>query len=190
MFNRHPSTILRFSRKVTITGNVTDMNRSPKHIVTTRHQDRNIIRSHMTNRTKTAVATASKIIENHGRRISAQTVRNRLKAVRLHARRPNVGTCITISDHIRRNRLSLARCHLRTTRTGWTNVNQSLHKLPRRRYLAELRRDIVNAWNNLPQRLLKKSINSMRQQQLAVIRVNGSHTRYWIAIFDFKGHAI
>ena len=118
MFNMHPSTILRLNRKVAITGNVTDMNRSPKPIVTTRHQDQNIIRSHMTNRTETAAATASKIIENHGRRISAQTVRNRLKAVRLRARRPNVGTCIIISDHNRRRRLTLARCHLRTTRTG------------------------------------------------------------------------
>ena len=186
MFSRHPSTILRLNRKVTITENVTDMNRSPKHIVTTRHQDQNIIRSHMTNKTETVVATASKIIENHWRLISAQTVRNRLKAVRLRARRPNVGTCITI----RRRMLALARCHLRTTITGWTNVNPRLHKLPGRRYLAELRRYIVNAWNNNPQRLLQKSINSMRQQQLAVIRANGSHTRYWIAIFDFKGHAI
>ena len=190
MFNRNPSTILRLNRKVTITGNVTDMNRSPKHIVTTRHQDQNIIRSYMTNRTGTAVGTASKITENRGRRISAQTVRNRLKAVRLCGRRPNVGTCITISDHNRRRRLALARCHLRTTRTGWTNVNQRLCKLPRRRYLAEFCRDLINAWNNLPQRLLQKSTNSIREQQLAVIRANGSHTRYWIAIFDFKGHAI
>ena len=190
MFHRHPSTILRLYRKETITGNVTDMNRSPKHLVTKRQQDQNIIRSHMTNRTETAVATASKIIENHGWRISAQTVRNRLKAVRLRARRPNNGTCITICDHNRRRRLALARSHLRTTRTVLTNVNQRLRKLLRRRYLAELRPDIVNTWNNLPQRLLQKSINSMRQQQLAVIRANGSNTRFRIAIFDFKGHAI
>ena len=144
----------------------------------------------MTNRTEKAVATAFKIIENHERRISAQTVRNRLKVVRLRARRSNVGTCITISGHNRRRRLALARCHLRATRTGWTNVNKRLRKLPRRRYPAELRRDIVNAWNNFPHRLLRKSINSMRQQQLAVMRAKGSHTRYWIAIFDFKGHAI
>ena len=144
----------------------------------------------MTNKIETAVATASKIIENYGRRISAQTVRKRLKALRLRARRPNVGTCIIISDHNRRRRLVLARCHLRTTRTGWTYVNQRLRKLPRRGYLAELRRDIVNACNDLPQRLLQKSINSMRQQQLAEMIANESHTRYWIAIFDFKGHAI
>ena len=112
MFNRYRSTILRLYRKVTITGNVTDMNRSSKHIVTTRHQDQNIIRSHMTNRTETAVPAASKIIENHGRRIIAQTVRSRLKSVRLRARRSNVGTCITISDHNRRRRLALARHHL------------------------------------------------------------------------------
>ena len=67
MFNRHPSTNLRLNWKVTITGNVTDMNRSPTYIVTTRHQDQNIIRSHMTNRTETAVGTASKITENRGR---------------------------------------------------------------------------------------------------------------------------
>ena len=85
----------------------------------------------MTNRTETAVATTSKIIDNHGRQISAQTVRNRLKAVRLRARRPNVGTCITISDHHSRRGLALVRCHLRTTRTGWTNVNQRLRKLQR-----------------------------------------------------------
>ena len=175
---------------MTITGNVTDMNRSPKHIVTIRHQDQNIIRSHMTNKTETVVATASKIIENHWRRISAQNSTKPSESCQIASGRPNVGTCITISDHNRRRRLPLARCHLRTTMTGWTNINPRLRKLPSRRYLAELRRDIVNAWNNNPQRLFQKSINSMRQQQLAVIRANGSHTRYWIAIFDFKGHAI
>ena len=87
----------------------------------------------MTNRNEAAVATASKIIENHGRRKRAQTVRNRLKAVRLSARRQNVGTCITISDHNRRRRLAFDRCHLRTTRTLWTNVNQRLRMLARRR---------------------------------------------------------
>ena len=77
IFKRHPSTILKLNRKVNVTGNVTDMNRSPKHIFTTRQQGQNMIRSHMANRTKTAVDTASRIIENHGRRKNAKTVRNR-----------------------------------------------------------------------------------------------------------------
>ena len=56
------------NRKVTVTGNVIDMNRSPKHIVTTRKQDQNMIRFHMANKTKRDVATSSR---NFGRRISA-----------------------------------------------------------------------------------------------------------------------
>ena len=62
MFNRHQPTILRLNSKVNVTGNVIDMNRSPKHIVTTRQQDQNMIRSHMANKTKRAVATASRIL--------------------------------------------------------------------------------------------------------------------------------
>ena len=76
-----PSTILRLNWKVNVTTNVTNMNWLPKHIFTTRQQFQNEIRSHMANRTKTAVATASRSIENHERRISTQTIRQRLKAV-------------------------------------------------------------------------------------------------------------
>ena len=182
--------LLRLNWKVNVTGNVIDMNRSPKHIVATRQQDQNMIRSHMANKTKRAVATASRILWNLGRCICAQLVRNRLKAVGLRATMPYVGTCITISDHSHRWRLALARCKLKTTRTGLANANHRLRKLPRRRYLIELRRDIFNGWNNLSQRLLQKFINSMQQRLLAVIWANRGHTRYWIAILDFKGHTI
>ena len=150
MFNRHPSIILRLNRKVNETGNVTDINRSPRHIVTKRQQSQIMIRSHMANRTKTAVVTASRIVENHGRWMSAKTVRNRLKAVGSRVKGSYVGTCITISDRNPRRRLDLARRHLRTRRTGWANFIQRLRTLPWRRYLAELRRGIVNVWNNFP----------------------------------------
>ena len=116
----------------------------------------------MANRTKTVVATASRIIENHGRRISTKTARNCLKAAGLRAKSPHVGTRTIISDQNGRRRLPLARRHIRTTRAGWTNFIQRLRKLPRRRYLVELRRDIVNVWNKFPERLLQKCINSMR----------------------------
>ena len=129
-----------------------------------------MIRSYMTNKTKRAVATSSRILWNLGRRISAQTVRNRLKAVGLRAKMPFVGRCITISDRSRRWRLAWARYQLRT---GLANANHRLSKLPRRIYLAELRQDIFNGWNNLPQ---QKFINSMRQRLLAVIRANRGHT--------------
>ena len=109
MFNRHLSTILRLNRKMNVKGNVTDMDRLPQHIhvVTTRQQGQNMIRFHMANRTKAVVSTASKIFENHRRRISAQKVRNRLKSFGLHERRPYVGSCITKSDRNRRRRLAL-----------------------------------------------------------------------------------
>ena len=138
-----------------------------------------MIRSHMANITQTAVATASKIIEHHGRRMSAQTVQNRLKAVGLRAKRPYVGTYITISDR-NRCRLELPRRQLGTTRVGhgWANFIQRLRKLPRRRYLAELRRDIVNVWNNFPQRLLRKCTNSTQHRLITVKTANGVHTRY------------
>lgn len=44
--------------------------------------------------------------------------------------------------------------------------------------LAELERDLINTWNNLPQRVLCNYVNSMRSRCVAVIRANRGHTRY------------
>ena len=80
--------------------------------VTTRGQDRCIMNMHLRNRFQTATATDANTPGLHNNRISAPTVRNRLRKKGLHARRPYVG-CVLTQRH-RQNRLNWARIH-----TGW-----------------------------------------------------------------------
>lgn len=60
----------------------------------------------------------------------------------------------------------------------WDEVDRRIRRLPAQQNLVQLQRDILNEWNNAPQRFLHNYINSMRQRCLAVIRANGGHTRY------------
>ena len=55
-----------------------------------------------------------------GTRLCAKTVRNRLRAARLHGRRPYVGVPLT-RDH-RRARLNWTMAHRRSTRQQWNQV--------------------------------------------------------------------
>lgn len=60
----------------------------------------------------------------------------------------------------------------------WDEIDRRVRQLPQPQNLAELERDLINTWNNLPQRVLCNYVNSMRSRCLAVIRANGGHTRY------------
>ena len=89
------------------TESTNDLPRRGRPCVTTRGQDRYIMNTHLRNRFQTATATAANTPGLHNNRISAQTVRNRLRENGLHARRPYVGCVLT--QRQRQNRLNWAR---------------------------------------------------------------------------------
>ena len=112
--------IAKLNRKFIATGSVADVRRRPKRRVTTAHQDRHIRLSHLRDRELTASTTSSRTVGAHGRHISDQTVRNRLREGGLRARRPYVWLVLTRRH--RRLRLVWARRHLRFTRADWANM--------------------------------------------------------------------
>ena len=88
-------TIRRLREKFRVTGRTADRPRSGRPRVTTRAQDHYIVVSHLRDRFLTATQTAHNTPGRHNNRISAQTVRNRLRDRGLRAYRPFVGqTCI------------------------------------------------------------------------------------------------
>ena len=70
-----------------------------------------IMNTHLRNRIQTATATAANTPGLHNNRISAQTVRNRLRENGFYARRPCVG-CVLPQRH-GQNRLNWTRVHTR-----------------------------------------------------------------------------
>ena len=60
----------------------------------------------------------------------------------------------------------------------WDEIDRRVRQLPQPQILVDLERDLVNIWNNLPQRFLFNYVNSMRSRCLAVVRANGGHTLY------------
>ena len=61
------------------TGSVSDRKRPGRQKVTSQRQDRNIVLSHLRNRLRTAVKTAQETVGINNQRISASTVRRRLR---------------------------------------------------------------------------------------------------------------
>ena len=88
--------------------------------MTTRRQDRYVIRSHRRARFTAAASTARGIIGRHNREISAETVINRLRSAGLSCRRPVRG--IVLHQRHRIARLAWARRHIRFTMADWANV--------------------------------------------------------------------
>ena len=120
IFNKRQNTIRKLRAKFRATGRVADLPRRPMGRVTSRAQDRQIVLSHLRNRFLSAAATARQIVGTHARPIHPKTVRNRLKDVGLHARRPLKVPPLTARH--RRARLAWARRYLRFTRADWSNV--------------------------------------------------------------------
>ncbi len=75
----------------------------PQTMCNTPAQDLHIQHLHLQDRLRPATRTAAATIGLHNQRISAQTVRNRLREAHLHARRPRRGLDLTVVRH--RNRL-------------------------------------------------------------------------------------
>ncbi len=93
-------------------------NRRPR--VTTPAQDLHIQHLHLQDSLRPATRTAAATIGLHNQRISAQTVRNRLREAHLHARRPHWGLDLTAVRH--RNRLEWANAHIRWRLALWRGV--------------------------------------------------------------------
>ena len=110
------TTITRLRQRLQETGTTRDRPRSGRPSVTLPIQDRHIRLVHLRNRQRPATVTAREIRGRHNDRISAQTVRNRLRRFGLRARRPYRGTIL--NRHRRAARLQWV-----TQRLGWRARN-------------------------------------------------------------------
>jgi len=97
-----------------------DRPRSGRPRVTTPREDRRIRLLHLPNRFVPATVTAENL---PGRRISVQTVRNRLRFTTLRSRRPYTGPVLTRRH--RTNRRNWARAHRRWLLRQWNNGQHS-----------------------------------------------------------------
>ncbi len=92
----------------------------PQTRVTTPAQDLHIQHLHLQDRLRPATRTAAATIGLYNQRISAHTVRNRLREAHLHAHHPHQGLDLTAVRH--RNRLEWTNAHIRWRLALWRGV--------------------------------------------------------------------
>lgn len=114
------STVQRLWTRLRDTGSTNDRPRSGRPRVTTMGQDRHIRVLHLRDRRRAATVTATEVRGTHNDRISAQTVRNRLRAAGLTARRPYYG--LPLSGARRHARLVWVNQHLRWPARMWRDI--------------------------------------------------------------------
>ncbi len=118
--NVHFSTISRLQRHFREFGSTSNRPQNFRPPVTTPAQHLHIQHLHLQDRLRPVTWTAAASIGLHNQRISAQTVRNRLREAHLHARRPHRGLDLTAVH--RRNRLEWANAHIRWRLALWRGV--------------------------------------------------------------------
>lgn len=119
-FNCSVRTIERLRQRFNATNSTDDRPRSGRPRVTTRRQDRQIVRHHLQDRFTRAAETARNTIGTHHRAVSDRTVRRRLNASNLICRRPAVGPVLT--QHHRRERLHWAQQRQNWHQRQWRTV--------------------------------------------------------------------
>ena len=113
-------TIMNLVERNATTGSVNDRQRPGRQKVTSVRQDRNIVLSHLRDRFRTAVKTAQETVGIHNQRISASTVRRRLRERGIGSHKAYRGNVLTPVRRI--NRYNWCRQHLRWTQRQWQGV--------------------------------------------------------------------
>ena len=119
-FNVCKRTIFRLQARHRQTGSVQDRPRSGRPKKTAAREDRYLVTSSRRHRFMSCPELASRIRAATRTSVSHDTVRNRLRAASLTARRPYVG--IPLSQRHRDARVQWSRQHLQWTRRQWDSV--------------------------------------------------------------------
>ena len=88
-------TIMKLVERNDTRGSVSDRQRPERQKVTSQRQDRNIVLSHLRNRFRTAVKTAQETVGINNQRISASTVRWRLREREIRSHNVYRGNVLT-----------------------------------------------------------------------------------------------
>lgn len=119
-FHVNVRTIYRLQERFRTTNTTDDRPRTGRPRVTTRRQDRHIVRRHVQNPFQQASETARQTVGTHGRPLSTATVRRRLSSRNLQCRRPHRGPILT--PRHRRERLQFAQQHQHWRYRQWRTV--------------------------------------------------------------------